>query len=319
MAHHITKTDQMFSVKETPWHRLGKVVEQAPSISEGLQLANLDWTVKTVPLFTKENIQVTHKAVVREDTNHILGVVGPNWTPLQNKDAFNFFNDFIEQKVASLETAGSLRGGEIVWVLAKINIDPIEVVKNDPIERYILLSNGHNGLLAVRAGFTNIRVVCNNTLTIAHNSEESKLLRVKHTSNVKTNLDLIQTIMNVQQSQFVADIDKMRLLTKSDIVKKDIEKFVKMTFFKNKPVETERQIHNVNKMVLQLEDLIENGKGADIKNVKGTMWNLYNAATEYTTHLSSKTDESRLHSLWFGQNSKLNDLFLTTALEMVYA
>lgn len=130
MAHEILENDQMFSVGITPWHGLGNVLDNPPSIEEALQKANLNWTVSTLPLFCELPVppvsvgrftrkaprmyEVTHRAVHRDDTHEILGVVGPNWTPLQNIDAFGVFTPLVEDKSLLLESAGSLKNGRRV-------------------------------------------------------------------------------------------------------------------------------------------------------------------------------------------------------------
>src|SRR6185295_11897446 len=127
---------------------------------------------------------------------------------------------------AQIETAGSLRQGKRVWVLAKINRDPLVIKGNDVVEKYVLLSNSHDGTLAVRVGFTPIRVVCNNTLSMAINSEASKLIRIKHTKNVVSNLESVQEIMNLADQEFQATAEQYRMLTRKDINSKDLEKYI---------------------------------------------------------------------------------------------
>ena len=118
----------------------------------------------------------------------MLGVVGPRYTILQNQDAFKWFQPFLEAKEAALHTAGSLRGGSRIWVLAKLNREPLVIAQGDEVEKYLLLSHSHDGSLAVRVGFTPIRVVCQNTLSMAHNADASKLIRFKHTKDIHENL-----------------------------------------------------------------------------------------------------------------------------------
>jgi hypothetical protein len=82
---------------------------------------------------------------------------------LQNKDAFAWFQPFLDAREAALHTAGSLRQGSRIWVLAKLNRDPLVIAEGDEVEKFLLLSHGHDGSLAVRCGFTPVRVVCANT------------------------------------------------------------------------------------------------------------------------------------------------------------
>ena len=150
MAHQILENDTMFSVKERPWHGLGVVVETAPTIEEAITLANLGWTVEPKEIKTADGINIPNKkALMRSDTNDCLGVVGSGYNILQNTEAFKFFEPFVENGLATLETAGSLFNGKRVFILAKIAGDDMEVQKGDFVEKYILLSNAHDGSQAV--------------------------------------------------------------------------------------------------------------------------------------------------------------------------
>ena len=106
MAHGILENDTMFSVKEKPWHKLGTVVETAPTVREAIRLAGLDWKVELRPICTNDsdNFAIdSHRAVVKEGTSSILGVVGQSYHPLQNTEAFEWFEPFLENDFATLE------------------------------------------------------------------------------------------------------------------------------------------------------------------------------------------------------------------------
>ena len=323
MAHMIEEKDTMFSVKQTPWHQLGVVLPAAPTIAEAIVAAGLDWEVelKTLKLADgTDTIGLNHKAVVRKDTNASLGVVGPTWRPLQNKEAFGFFDSFIESGEVTLETAGSLRNNKTIWVLAKINNASGEVVKNDTIERYVLLSHAHDGTMAIRTGFTDVRVVCNNTLTASFNSQASKLIRVKHNSRIERNLDTVKKCMDLANSEFKANLELLKLLANKDINQNDVKKFVRAIWFDTTILEgtnvNQRALNNYNDRIRDMNRLMETGRGHDLPGVNGTLYGLYNAATEYLTHEASETVETRLNSLWFGENSRLNEKILRVSLEL---
>jgi phage/plasmid-like protein (TIGR03299 family) len=159
MAHEI---DTMAFLGKTPWHGLGTALEASDLYDwqRTCAKAGLDWEVELTPLVTADtNAKVTHRAVRRKSDNRILGVVGPKYCPLQNKDAFKWFQPFLDAKEAALHTAGSLCNGSRVWVLAKVSRDPLVIAAGDEVEKFVLLSHGHDGSLAVRVGFTPIRVV----------------------------------------------------------------------------------------------------------------------------------------------------------------
>ena len=320
MSHGILENDKMFSVKERPWHGLGVVVEKAPSVKEAIKLAGLDWEVEMLPLVamtdeTEEfNYEVdTHKAVFRKDSKHILGVVGTNYKPLQNTEAFEWFEPLVENELVDLETAGSLFNGKRVWIMAK-GKQEADVVKGDTVESFILLSNSHDGTMSVKVGFTPIRVVCNNTLTAAESNKLSQLIKVRHTTNMKENLQLVRDVMDTVNFQFRATVEQYKELTKRQVCQSDLEKYVKQVF-----------------SVKKLEDIINNyDESEEIENFRSkllerveeyfemeparTRWNMYNSVNSYLNHDRGRTLESRYNSTWFGENKNIDKKAFDLAL-----
>jgi phage/plasmid-like protein (TIGR03299 family) len=316
MAHGVEK---MMYTGDVPWHKLGRRFEQAPSLEEALVAAGLDWTVSTEPVFSGAGEKVEAQLTRRSSDSSILGVVGPNYVPLQNSEAFEFFRPFLDQKEAAIETAGSLRMGKRVWILAKINRDPMTVKGNDIVDKYVLLSNSHDGTLAVRVGFTPVRVVCSNTLAGAHNNKASKLIRVKHTKNVVQNLENIREIMDLANSEFEATAEQYRLLANKSINQKDLEKYVKLVFnTQSRIVEAEGNLDSINnKRILdEVQPLFEVGRGNDMPEIKGTLWAAYNAIAEHIQYKRGDDVGGRLDSLWFGQGAQLNKKALEVAIMM---
>ena len=125
--------DSMMFVGETPWNGLGNKVDSTITISEAIESAGLNWNVGLKNLQTVDGIPVSHRATYREDTGNVLGVVGPRYTPLQNQDAFDWFQPFLDANECSLHTAGSLHLGEKIWVLAQLNRDNAEIVPGDDV------------------------------------------------------------------------------------------------------------------------------------------------------------------------------------------
>lgn len=187
----------MFSVIETPWHKLGTILAAAPTFREGLEVGGLDFDVELRPLTTTfeiregETVEIAvpeHRAVVRTDRMNgdgVLGVVGSSYHVLQNVDAFSVLEPLIDAGVASLETGGALRGGRDVWMMVRFNIDDEKVrrVLGEEVVPFGLISNNHNGSRQVTLQQTPIRVVCANTLAMAHAGHG---IKVRHTTNVGT-------------------------------------------------------------------------------------------------------------------------------------
>lgn len=311
---------QMFYRGDAPWHKLGTFIspDQQLTAHDAMVAAGLDWKVSTQGLYLKDGTEAVEKAVVREDNNKILGVVGKNYTPLQNSEAFDFFNPFLESGQVEFETAGSLNDGKRIWALAKIKRDPLEIAPNDIIEQYVLLSNGHTGKVSVRAGFTPVRVVCANTLAMSLENDASQLIRLRHSVNVQDNLMKVGEIMNIASQKFEATAEQYRFLASKQVNSADLERFVKLVFVGEKYVELEKHGLNPAKQILaKIIPLFQKGRGNDMVGVKGTAWGAYNAVNEYLQYERGNDDDKRLDSMWFGEGEKLNKRALDVITKMV--
>jgi phage/plasmid-like protein (TIGR03299 family) len=301
---------------QVPWHRLGTALEEAdlydwPTASKK---AGLDWEVELVPLVTADTqAQVTHRAVRRTSDARVLGVVGPRYATLQNKDAFGWFQPFLDAREAALHTAGSLRNGSRVWVLARLNRDPLVIAEGDEVEKFILLSHGHDGSLAVRCGFTPIRVVCANTLSMAHGSDASKLIRIKHTRDVLENLANVREVMNLANQEFEATADQYRRLARRSINQADLRKYVRRVLKVEDDQEASSRLKN---LMDEIVGLAEAGRGNNLPSVRGTLWTAYNGVSEWLTYNRGRSDDNRLNSLWFGESALTNRHALVVALDM---
>lgn len=332
MAHEV---ESMFYVGETPWHGLGVPLENRPTSEEAIKMAGLDWEVGLKDLCTYSETdgvmtageKVSHKAAYRVDNGRILGVVGPGWKPLQNREAFKFFDPFVEAGQASYETAGSLRYGGRIWILAHLTGDPLVVSGDDVVRKYLLLSNGHDGTLAIRVGFTPVRVVCANTLAAAHGDAASSLIRVTHTKRSGEALEKLRDVMNVVNQKFEATAEQYRVLASKGCTDDDLKKYVNLVFA---PKRVEKEIAAAaleERAALSAEDLrstvypkvlelFQNGRGAELPGVRGTLWGAYNAINEYIVHVRGKDAAKRLDSTWFGSGANQNLRALKVGVEM---
>jgi phage/plasmid-like protein (TIGR03299 family) len=310
MAHLV---ESMMYVGKTPWHGLGTQIpeDKKLSVREAIIMAKLNWQVELKHVFT-ENLNggksgiLNHYAVCRTSDNAFMGIVGTDYVPLQNEQALEWFQPFLDSGEATLETAGSLKGGRQVWALAKISNGNMDVGKEDSVAHYILLSNTHDGSVSVRVGFTPIRVVCNNTLTLAHDSAASQLLRVRHTSSLHENLELVRDIMNTARKEFSATIEEYRNLQKHDIDARGLERYVRVVF--SLPDKGGKEL------IPNIVYLFENGRGN--KEAGKTYWGAYNAVTEYLNYFRGRTQDNTLSSLWFGESTYINKQALNVALKM---
>ena len=173
--------ETMFSVRETPWHGLGRIIMDAPASREALELAGLDWQVESRNIYSGTGSMIPgYRANVRSTDDAVLGVVSDRYRIVQNEEAFQFTDDLLGEGV-TYETAGSLQGGKKVWMLARLPRKYL--IAGDQVVPYLVIFNSHDGSSGVKVAMTPIRVVCQNTLNLALNTAK-RSWTARHTENV---------------------------------------------------------------------------------------------------------------------------------------
>lgn len=177
MAHELddnklTGSKAMFSVKETPWHREGIILNDAPAFADAMRLAGCDYDVVVRDLFIAADDVYSPtnigKAVVRLDTMQTLGVVRDRYVPLANRDAFGILEPLIDAGVCKLETGGTLRSGRDAWMMARFTVSNRAMdALRDEVLPFALVTNNHSGEAKCLLMETPVRVVCANTLGMA--------------------------------------------------------------------------------------------------------------------------------------------------------
>ncbi len=163
----------VFVTGEPAWHKLGMVVANAVTSAQAIELARLNWEVEQWELkafdreLGKEAYVQGKYANVRKDTGRVLGVVSEHYRIFQNRECFDFMDSLVADRLAMFESAGALKDGRVVWMLARIPAE-YRAGADDVVQPYILLTNSHDGSKALRIFPTTIRVVCQNTLRRCH-------------------------------------------------------------------------------------------------------------------------------------------------------
>ncbi len=180
----------MMYAGEVPWHGLGTQLNEPATAELAIEAAGLDYRVELRSLTANDGIPVPkRKAVVRTDSNDVLGVVGTSYQPIQNHQCFGFLDSVVADGRMRYHTAGALGKGEKIWMLAKL---PGEIRIKDSVdvtEQYLLLSNSHDGSSSLRVFFTPIRVVCANTLGAAERRGKGQGISVIHKGNLASKVE----------------------------------------------------------------------------------------------------------------------------------
>lgn len=186
MAHEIDTTTRksgsaMYANKPA-WHGLGTVLDHAPTAEEAIVAAGLDWLVEKSQVtydFNGQTLEMPGRYVMtRQDTGAPLGIVSDLYQPLQNAEAFDALSLVLQEKGLKYESAGSLFGGKTVWLLARH--PDVATIGGDAVERYVLLATTHDGTGSIWIQETDVRVVCNNTLTLAKTQKDKVRVTIPH-------------------------------------------------------------------------------------------------------------------------------------------
>ena len=304
-------------VGEPPWWGLGNPVDPDSTPKEMQIAADLDWEVEKRDLTYetvdgKRAIAPKKKALVRTDDGKLLDIVGDDWHPLNNAQAFEFFEDFVRHGDMQMHTAGSLDNGRRVWALAKVN-DAFEVFKSDVVEQYLLLSNPHVYGKCIDVRMTPIRVVCQNTLSLALGSEAKRGVRVNHRNPFDE--EEVKAMLGVAAEKLAIYKEAARFLGKKKYTKTTLVEYFDNVFPLNTDKEyKEKQISRRAKMAIET---VNTQPGAAYG--KGTWWQAFNTVTYMTDHVLGRNNDTRMQSAWFGYNQKVKNSALELATKMAEA
>jgi phage/plasmid-like protein (TIGR03299 family) len=336
MAHDLlieNGTAAMFYVGKPPWHHLGVPLDRPATAEQAVRAGGLDWEVEKVPLYVAGGVRLHELpgkfAMVRRDaigTDRLrpFGIVGPQYRALQNRDAFRFFDDIAGEAQAIYHTAGALGHGERIWVLAKLP-DSIMVANVDAVDKYLLLSNSHDGDSAVQVKFTPIRVVCQNTLSQA--LRQGRTFRARHDRDLASGLLSVKEALGLIRSRFASIEGVLNRMAAVEMTQKTIGAYLAAVFPDPRDPDDERGLERADACRSWAAHLAEHGKGNEAAGVRGTLWAAYNGVAELVDHSGGRllgpraakngrtrttaatafgnTNASRLlESIWFGTGAR---------------
>jgi phage/plasmid-like protein (TIGR03299 family) len=314
MTHEIEMVNgvaQMAYAGELPWHGLGQQVSDDISTDGMMEAAGLNWSVAKQPMYYMNDLgemgEVPGKsALVRSSDNKVMDIVGHDWNPVQNEQAFEFFREFVDAGDMKMHTAGSLKDGKMVWALAKVN-DGFTIKTprgEDSVESYLLFSNPHQYGKSIDVRFTPIRVVCNNTLTLSLGQNVDQYVRVGH-----------QRPFNAEDAMATLGMAHKKLETYKEAAEYLCQKYYTkeqvVDYFNNIfPSAGDRDSNKARQAV----EVMHTQAGAELG--EGTFWQLFNTVTYMTDHTLGRNNDTRLQSSWYGANQNVKKKALELAVNM---
>ena len=322
MAHEV---ETMAYAGETPWHGLGVRVPSTLSPEEMLKVAGLDWRVDKFPSWFE--YEDSHGNTIRKKTGdsalvrltdmRVLSTVSDNWMPLQNHKAFELFDEFTKAGDMEMHTAGSLKTGKFVWALAKVR-DGFRLFNGDEVESYLLLTNPHKYGHKIDIRFTPIRVVCNNTLTMALKGRDDVTMSATHHSEL--DLNMVKETLGLAKKKMTDYKEAAEFLGSKKAAKNDVLEFFLKLFPASEGSLKSANDNIANRIALpghRAMALIETQPGANY--AAGSWWPVLNSVTRYLDHEAGRSADTRLHSAWYGAARRTKIKALNLAMDYAKA
>lgn len=277
MAHLV---ETMFSANRiVPWHGLGQVIEEAPDSVAAIKIAGLDWEVRRRHVYVEGNIVKGYRANVRSDNGKVLGIVGDRYEIVQNSEAFAFTDALVSDGEVRYETAGSLREGKQVWMLARMNRE--YNILGDKIDPFLCFTNTHDGSGAMRVLMTPVRVVCNNTLNLAMQGAK-RSWGSRHVGDMETKLIEAKRTLGLA-AQYMENLnEEANNLVDIRLNNSAIKELLNELF----PTSLKDGDRKVKNTLEKREGLLKAMKADDIKRFQGTGWQVINAVSDYVQHMA---------------------------------
>jgi phage/plasmid-like protein (TIGR03299 family) len=265
------------------------------SIDEVLESANMHWIAEQHEIFSGSGVSIpNHKALIRSDNNHVLGIVGKKYEPIQNFQAFSFLDEIVKANKAKYEYLYTVDGGAKIIVQAKID-SSFEVRKGDQIDTYITMMNSFDGKMPLRAFFTSKRLFCLNQLrgAIKHKFDS---VSIRHTKNMVAKVEEAFKVLGMAEDYFVSFKEHAKAMAQKALDKKMIDKMLNEVMGEKESTRTENQKD-------EIVNLINSGKG----NNGSSIWDFYNGIVEYSDHFRVNDEEKRLANNLVGSGLTLKE------------
>lgn len=304
---HLVET--MAYAGERPWHGLGNRLAPQQPIEVWKRQAGMDWKIEEAEVryvAGNHNLGVIHafpeqKVLYRSDNRTPLSVVSRRFKVVQPGHILEFYRDLTASSGFELETAGVLREGRKFWALARTG-QSTTLKGRDKVDGYLLLATACDGTLATTAQFTSVRVVCNNTLSIALGNATGAI-KVPHRSQFDP--EVVKRQLGITVASWDGFVARMKALVERPVDTDSVEGLLRRVLTYTGP-DGKATVVNEHAMA-NVRSLYEGGgRGALMASSRGTAWGLLNSVTEFVDHhRRARSDDHRRDAAWFGPGAQL--------------
>lgn len=291
------------------WHNLGTIVDGAMTTQEVIERANLNYEVAKTHLVAVEQnegilnyMDVNNRvATYRKDTKEVLGIVSDRYEIVQNMDAFGFFDAIVDAGEAIFETAGVLGIGEKIFVTAKLPEDLL--VGGEKCEKYVVLTNSHDGSSSIIAGFTTVRVVCQNTLSVALRSMSNKV-SIQHKLGAKERLSEAYRVLDISTKYMSEVYESFNRMVDVKLDDEQLRKYIADTMKPQTKIDSEEASTRFKNLTDKIYHFAKTHPTQTTDEANGTLWGAYNSISGYYNYIKKyPTAEAKFKNTMFGADN----------------
>ncbi|MEK7578545.1 MAG: DUF932 domain-containing protein [Patescibacteria group bacterium] len=277
-----------------------------------------DFAVETVNLHTVEGEKVRERYLRRVDTKELFACVGHSYNILQNNRAFQHLQPFVDSGKMEIVSGGIGSGGKVCYISGRVIGSDGEVAHDDRIENYFNIINPFDGIKAVYALFSPRRLNCDNQIRGVLRDDASKMIRIKHSSQVEMNLTKVMEIVDMAQADFRANLEQYQFLARRQVNSADIKKYV-TRLWEVEGLARDEISTRTNNILEGVFEFIHSGIGQNTPSTKGSFFWLWQGVNGYLNHVDGRNEENRFINLLCGNTANFDQKCFDLAISLANA
>lgn len=322
-----------------PWHGHGGMIEDGMTPEQIAKVAGIDFQVMKSPvIYNVPNpnkpdemmaVPYENRAVIyRNDTMEPLSVMSENsYDPAQPIELLEGLDKLVKGNGFEMDVAGALKGGSVVWALAKRIELQAELPGKDVILPYVLLLTSYDGTYARTARATSVRVVCQNTVSLSATMDRKTTAKQRNSGQLDA--DKLFAQLGEYDKAFADYVEAAKEMAKQRLTDDKLARFFAKLYapkafddadnwLKSKyDLDAKEVTGNQKNNMVQLFNLFRDCPGSNMESADKTLWGAVNTVTFYQDHAARTQENKRWESATIGQGNRNKDAAMSAALEML--
>jgi len=273
-----------------------------------LEDLGLNWTISKEPIQTVSGIFIPNRiAMMRSDTEKVLGIHGKDYDPYQNHELMELLHQIGGRTGLEVHSGGSFKEGAKIWF--QLKSDNLSL-NGDVIKGYLSGFNSFDGSSSLGLGNSTETVSCENVWWAAYREVKTKL---RHSASMRPKIEVMLANIDIVLQREQKLFKEITMLSETAMTETQKDLATRLLFnLSEEEYLDEFELSTRKKN--QLEDFRTDLR-AEIAHKGDNLWGLFSGVTRYTTHSMKKLDNSE--GKMFGQTGVRERRIFKELVEMV--